>query len=111
MQSDHHDYSDYFKQQSSIQQGHRIRLALECLAGESLASRLERRPQPASETTSSLNADHGNSENPDANDADANDAGRYEEAPAALPFRFCSGLHRPSHLRPARHDGHSICRF
>ena len=74
MQSDHHDYSDYFKQQSSIQQGQRIRLALECLTGESLASRLERRPQPASETTNSLNVDHGNTENPDVNDAELNNA-------------------------------------
>jgi hypothetical protein len=49
MLSEHRHYVVNVKQQSSIQQGQCIRLALECLAGESLASQLEQTPQSASE--------------------------------------------------------------
>ncbi len=61
MQPEHRencDHSDGVKQQSPIKQGHRIRLALECLAGESLSARLKRTPPVTGESAGHLNAVH-----------------------------------------------------
>ena len=67
MQSENCVSADAVKQQTSTQQGRYIRLALECMAGESLASRLRQTSQFERESAGSINTRRSNIDNCSAN--------------------------------------------
>ena len=103
--------TDAVKQQTSTQQGYRIRLALECMAGESLASRLRQKSQAALESASSLNSESSNSGNRDAGNAEADNykasnckANKHDTCKDELNFTRVDDIRRALYALCTRQD-------